>query len=1132
MKTKRVLFVSAAALAGVSIAVCTLALLGSSALFSPSQASQLEPLIDPPVTFLSGTWPSYASEALTSDPYPPRAGEPVQICAILENHHATQVFTPAVEISIGYFGIGTLFAPIQVFHKAVPPSGQTLACLFWVPPYAGNFNISARLSQTGYTDQIAMRSIDAGEPLEPGTPHNRTFVVVNPTSNAVTVTLGLVPHRPGWGFELSEDFLSNLQPGAMRPVTLTVTPSSDFPTGEALVVDVEGYIGGNLLGGFRKIYSSPLTLHHPPDPVYAESEISITPYPPQAGEPTELCMDLDNRTAITQTAEVRFSVAQFGIGLPFHAIMNWQPIEISPRGEKHYCITWVPPQAGLFCAQAELALPGLPVQTSQRNLDVGEPLQPLVPHERSFTVYNNTSQAVTYTLGMIPHLPGWGLQLSQDVLPNIPPGGDRLVILTVTPPASLPPEGAPIVDIEAFHGVDLIGGFRKIYSPPVPVHQPGDPVYAESEIQVSPYPPRAGEPVRISVDLRNPTDTDLELLVQFDVAYFGIGLPFTPIDAMTVTIPAHGMVQPSTMWVPPVGGLWWFQVEVTASGHGTVYSQRNIDVGEPLLPFVPHSRQFPVYNNTSQAVTYTLALVPHLPGWGMALNPDLLVNMLPGTYRVVTLTVTPSAFLPQPGTPVVDVEAYNQGELVGGFRKLFTPPVPLHQPGDPVYAESEIGVDPYPALPGKPVRLSVRLNNPTDTGKEVSVRFEWAPFGIGLPFSNSGISPFPLPVFVPAHGAARGVVLWNPPPGFHGKFCVKVWLEIPGHEPVWSQRNIDVGEPLEPGHGHRLVFPLRATGYSEPVTLTLGLISYRPNWQMLLEPLQAVLNPGQPVEASLVVTPPLGAQLGTGDPIADVEAYVNGELLGGFRKLDVPPVPLHKPHEPGYAESEIQVYPVPPQLGHTSLVSATVQNSSEQPMTVVLEFGWAQFGMGLPFSTTGMVPITRTVTLNPEEAKVVSVQWTPQLSGHQCLRVLLHDQARRYRPQQSQRNVEVVERTICGEIQKVFTLQNPLPTPITVTIGSNAINLPPGWTFTVDPPGPFVLEPFESVPVTLTIQIPCQPFAAGQAALPDIPSLPQETGSWPAISVEAIANGEMIGGIQLQFSPQVVIPLYLPVIRR
>ena len=75
---------------------------------------------------------------------------------------------------------------------------------------------------------------------------------------------------------------------------------------------------------------------------------------------------------------------------------------------------------------------------------------------------------------------------------------------------------------------ELIGGFRKIYRPPVPIHPSGDPIYAESEITINPYPPRAGQPTEICAEIRNPTDVTQTFTVTFSVANFGIGLPFHP----------------------------------------------------------------------------------------------------------------------------------------------------------------------------------------------------------------------------------------------------------------------------------------------------------------------------------------------------------------------------------------------------------------------------------------------------------------------------------------------------------------------------------------------------------------------------------------------------------------------------
>ena len=133
---------------------------------------------------------------------------------------------------------------------------------------------------------------------------------------------------------------------------------------------------------------------------------------------------------------------------------------------------------------------GYELQLSQRNIDVNEPLQPGVSHEMTFPVGNPLPQSATITLGIIPHLPDWTIELSQDVLLNMASGEVRLVTLTVTPPTGqpLPPDFTPIVDVEAFADSMLIGGFRRVFRPPIPLHPFPDPIYAEREITVDPYP--------------------------------------------------------------------------------------------------------------------------------------------------------------------------------------------------------------------------------------------------------------------------------------------------------------------------------------------------------------------------------------------------------------------------------------------------------------------------------------------------------------------------------------------------------------------------------------------------------------------------------------------------------------------
>ncbi len=1079
--------------------------------------------------------PIYAEREISINPYPPLAGEPTEICVELRN---PTPFPQEVLVNFSWanFGIGLPFTPINGLHPVLlPPFSVVKECTYWVPPISGHLCLQVMLEAEGYLPQFSQRNIDVNEPLQPGVPDALTFPVGNPLQEPVTITLGLIPHLPDWGFELSQDVLPEMTPGEVREVTLTVIPPAEqpLPPDNTPIVDVEVFAGRNLIGGFRKIFRPPIPLHPFPDPIYAEREITITPYPPRAGEPTEICVELRNPSAYTQDVTVNFSWASFGIGLPFTPIDGAQPVSLPPYSVVKDCIYWVPPITGHLCLQVTLDMEGYEPQRSQRNIDVNEPLQPGVPDALIFPIGNPFQEPVTITLGLIPHLPDWGFELSQDVLPNMTPGEVRPVTLTVIPASDqlLPPDGTLIVDVEAFADGRLMGGFRKIFRPLVPIHIPGDPIYAEREIFVSPYPPRAGEPTEICVELRNPTDYEQDVMVSFSTANFGIGLPFTPISGlMPVHLPANSIVRECITWVPPFGGLFCVQVEVSLPGYEIpFYSQLNLDVDEPLEPLVAHERTFMVGNPTAEPVTITLGLIPHLPDWQLELSQDVLPNMKPGETRPVTLTVTPPENLPTDGTPIVDVEAYADGELIGGFRKIFRPPVPIHRLKDPIYAESEIGVDPYPVLTGVPTTLSVEVFNPTDEDHIVTATFSIAPFGIGLPFKSNYIAPNPVQIYVPANGAARGLVVWTPPE-WQGKFCVKVTLEMEGHEPIWSQRNIDVGEPLEPGVTHKLVFPVGTGGYTEPVTVTLGMILHKDGWQVSLsEDVLENIEPGEVVSVTLSVTPPQEAVLGSGEPIVDVEAFIGGELLGGFRKLDVPPIPIHKPHEKVYSESEIFVNPYPPQKGEPTQVGAVVQNTSDVELTVNLEFGWADFGMGIPFTTTGMVPDSRTITLGPTMTATASVEWTPILSGHQCIIINLTDPEGIYEPQQSQRNVDVVEQPDCGDTEiYTFTLMNDTAYPVTVDLGLITFNVPADWVITTVPSGSVELGPFDEIIVEVRVTIPCLNSIQAMLDSRKISAIQAESGGIPIIDVEGYVEGALIGGIELQFETKLVYYTLLP----
>jgi hypothetical protein len=772
---------------------------------------------------------------------------------------------------------------------------------------------------------------------------------------------------------------------------------------------------------------------------------------------------------------------------------------------------------------------------SQRNMDVGEVYVPgQLTDPFVFPVGNPFDQPVNIEVVSIPHLDGWQVVLTPTLLTDVAPHAIRPVTLTVRPPAGVPfpQDDTPIVDVEAHALGQLIGGFRKVYRPPVPIHPPGDPIYAESEIHINPYPPREREPTEICAEIRNPTDVTQTFTVTFSVANFGIGLPFHDIARpIAVTLPPHSFQTVCITWVPPFGGHFCAKITIQIPGHEPVWSQRNMDVGEIFVPGHPSALTFPVGNPTTGTVTITLGLVPHVEGWDIQLSQDVLPSVAPNAVRVVTLTVTPplNQPLPPPEAPVVDVEAYIGRDLIGGFRKLFNPPVPVHPPRDPVYAESEIFVDPYPTQLGLPTTIGAFVFNPTDVAQQVTVTFSVSHFGIGMPFTTSNILTPTMVVTVPPHGMARVQTIWTAQ--LQGHFCVQIMLQSPGHDPVWSQRNIDVGEPLRPDQPHTRIVEVR-NPTPAVVTITLGLINHRPDWDVTITPtLLTNVPPGVVRQVTLTVQPPSWEGLVDEQPIADVEAYINGELIGGIRKIAKPPIPLHKPQDPPYAESEIGVRPYPLIAGQPATITTEVMNTSDVTQTIRVEFWVANFGFGIPFTNTNIVPTYRVITLGPGISQTVGAVWTPPSAGNWCIQIRLRDPNNQFPDQISQRNVHVERREWqpCQPFTKDFWLQNSTPLTVTVSIGSSAINLPPGWTWSTSITET-TLAPFQGITVTVTITPPCG--LSKEMWLTPQGTLDTGGASGPAtIDVEGYVDGELLGGIELQLEaapPEWKI--YLPIV--
>lgn len=1104
----------------------------------------------PPVPLHRMKDPPYAESEITIEPYPPLAGEPTRICVELRNtSDKPQTVDVGFEVS-NLLGIGLPFSPIDQQLIVIPPLTTIKVCTVWIPPRPGHFcvQIILRDPRGFYVDQSSQRNMDVNEVLLPGVQTPFVFPVRNSNLYSTTITLSAV--RVNSFFDVFLDVPPfPLRPGEIQLVTATVMrkPGS-MPEPGAIVADFEAtYVNEQgqteLLGGIRKEFHPPIPIHLPGDPPYAEREITIEPYPPQAGEPTQICVELRNPTNMTQTIMVEFAIANFGIGLPFQPIQT-APVTLPPYSSVKKCVTWVPPFAGHFCTQITLTDPfqRFPPVKSQRNMDVGEVFEPgQWTKPFVFPVGNPSDQLTDIKVVSIPQLPGWQISLTPTLLLNVAPREVRSVMLMVRPPIGIafPQDDTPIVDVEARAQGDLIGGFRKIYRPPVPIHQLLDPVYAESEIHINPYPPRAGQPTEICAEVRNPTDVTQTVTVTFSVANFGIGLPFHPINHRVVVLPPHSFKTVCVMWVPPFAGHFCAQITIALPGHDPVWSQRNMDVGEIFIPGRPSTLVFPVGNPTTRTVTVTLGLVPHVEGWNITLSQDVLPNLAPEARRMVTLTVTPPLSQPFPlaDAPVVDVEAYIGRNLIGGFRKLFHPPIPVHPTQDPVYAESEIFIDPYPVQAGQPATIGALVFNPTAVAQQVTVTLSVARFGIGLPFTTADILTPTAVIDIPPHGTARVKTIWTPP-NLGGlpaqrQACVQIEIQSAGHKPIYSQRNIDVGEPLRPDQPHARLIEVR-NPTTEVVTISMALINHRPDWLVTITPtLLTNVLPGAARGVTLTVKPPTWAGLADEQPIADVEAYIDNELIGGIRKIAKPPIPLHKPQDRPYAESEISVKPYPLVAGQPATITTEIVNTSEVTQTIRVEFWVANFGFGIPFTNTNIVPTYRDVTVGPSISRTVSAVWTPPSAGNWCIQIRLRDPDGQYPDQISQRNV-VVERREWQPgvpVNKGFWLENSTPLAVTVSIGSNAINLPAGWTYSTNITEA-ALEPYQGITVTLTITPPIG--LAKQAWLTPQGMLDTGGASGPAtIDVEGYVDGELLGGIQVQLeaaSPEWKV--YLPLGRK
>jgi hypothetical protein len=864
---------------------------------------------------------------------------------------------------------------------------------------------------------------------------------------------------------------------------------------------------------------------------YAQEEIIIDPYPVQMGIPTKICAIIVNEASVPKTVTVEFEIADFGIGLDFTTIpagSNPQTVTVPANSRTMVCIVWMPTlsDVGHRCIQVTISGQCCHDLKSQKNLDVREALVPGQMDTLRIPVRNPFQEVVDIRIDVFSEdCRGWDVYAEPSYLQGMSPGEIRNVVLHVTPPYWAILGSGCCIDIEAwairgypYYDEILIGGVRKCDEGNfIPSHEPK---WAEREIEVDPYPLEVGRFTNVCATLDNWGDRDETVTLEFLLADFGLGSPFTrishPDNPQTVTIPARSTQKFCITFRPTHAGHVCIQIKITKLGYEPVISMLNQDVVEPLWPGDTDTVKFPVCNPLDHRATVELTLDNNCPGWNVQVTPSQIV-LDSGGCTTASLSVTP-----QQGTTLgtectVDVIGWADDQFIGGTRKIDKPPIP-HPPSGPPYDEGEIIIRPFPPEVGVPMEICAELQNKSKQPQEVQVGFYMADFSIGLPPQLIPVPGNPTTETIPPESTIWTCIKWTPTTPGHKCFQIRISQE--GYRDIISWKNLDVGEHLVAGQRDDFIFTV-GNPTSETADIQIAVSSGCPEWDVWTEPqILYDVPPGGIRNVTLHVVPAdNGTPLGSGCYV-DVETYINGELVSGFRKVDLPPV-HPPPGEPSYAEREITIKPNPPVAGQPAEICVVLQNYTNVSQTADVTLYYADFGAGTPFQEVGRIP---GVVFPANTAVTKCLTWqVPPGTGHVCLQVKIEQG--NYEDIVSQMNIDTVSLPVATVITPeplTFGVGNPYTQTATVQLDVTQVGLPGGVSAEVVEGNEVTLGPGETVSRTLRI---ASAAAQGLAVL-NGSVLPGDTH---LVAVEAFINDNLIGGVQFEF---VVHKIFLPIIMK
>jgi uncharacterized repeat protein (TIGR01451 family) len=432
-----------------------------------------------------------------------------------------------------------------------------------------------------------------------------------------------------------------------------------------------------------------------------------------------------------------------------------------------------------------------------------------------------------------------------------------------------------------------------------PITLPNDePMFAEEEVNIYPYPLILGRPSQIEVALVNNSAVSQTVTIEFQTSpdHFGIGLTFNTFDTDVIIIPANSSAIARGTFTPSASGHYCIQIKITGPNlPAALYTQRNLDVTESLQGGVPDTLTFSVGNPTASTANVTLVVDNTCPGWSAIVTPSVLTAMLPGEVRTASLEVTPPNPVVLGSGCHIDVQGWIDNRLIGGIRKLDVPPVHLPTDVNPPWEEREISFAPETPIAGQPGQICVELQNPLAITQTVTVVFSVADFGAGIGFTPVTTQSFNLP----PNSINKYCVPWTPSTSGTLHRCVLVTLQQPGYQDMFSQHNVDLRRIPSSGLGGLNVpfvigNPDLVSHHLELIPTIYGLV---PDWQVSFftnpgDPPPDVLGPGESVNLNMILiglnknfqSITSGSKFGDVAKI-EVAVLLDGDQVGGFTVL-------------------------------------------------------------------------------------------------------------------------------------------------------------------------------------------------------------------------------------------------------